>query len=590
MSIVIEAGNFARIERTKRRARIRLGYGNARNRAERLQSESVRAKMSLESGVLRFRSRVLVMKIFLTKAWVTLATCAVLSGLSFAAMPQEAQIQVDRGGIGNGVTVKYKGRTIALMELRVNGRSMGTRDLGARAESGEASFTIDLETLVEGENTIEVRLFDKDGKLIGAEQTKVTVDKVFDGPVKLENLRNGQTVQGFVDLKLGFKRDLGNVYVSFFINGEFKSLRNTPPYNFLWDTQTQPNGWYELEAWVVDDRNQTMKTNKLRVFVNNPGGRTNRVTNPPTPPNSTPQASPTQPATAPTAQPASKTVSAPAVKPPAKPAVKPVVKPVTPTKVQSTPAPQGQPKATTTPPSRPTPRIPAENRTIKPVVAPVAAPAPVNPPVNLDPSVAPISGKVTAPVGTKALAPAAGIATGQRNLTPTGSRVVAPKAPPVAPRTVAKVGPQVKPNLSTLTAPSATLPLVAVQRGTKLPNLANMTILLNNQIVNFDVAPRVTEGVPLTPFRHLFEHAGGKVDWEQFEKVMTANGLGKEIWVKIGDRVARVNGKEFTLEIVPFLERGRTIVPLSFVKDSLDVDVQFDPNTGHVLITAKPKN
>jgi hypothetical protein len=38
------------------------------------------------------------------------------------------------------------------------------------------------------------------------------------------------------------------------------------------------------------------------------------------------------------------------------------------------------------------------------------------------------------------------------------------------------------------------------------------------------------------------------------------------------------------------LERGRTIVPLSFIRDSLNVEVEYDPSTGHVLITTKKKD
>ena len=43
--------------------------------------------------------------------------------------------------------------------------------------------------------------------------------------------------------------------------------------------------------------------------------------------------------------------------------------------------------------------------------------------------------------------------------------------------------------------------------------------------VSFDVMPRVEAGIALTPFRHLFEHVGGKVGWQGDAKVVTANGM-----------------------------------------------------------------
>ena len=91
----------------------------------------------------------------------------------------------------------------------------------------------------------------------------------------------------------------------------------------------------------------------------------------------------------------------------------------------------------------------------------------------------------------------------------------------------------------------------------------------------------------MTPFRHLLEKAGGKVTWLNSEKSVNASGDGKKIWFKVGDSTAKINDLPFALELAPYIDRGRTIVPLSFMKDALDVNIQFDPATGHVLITKK---
>lgn len=113
---------------------------------------------------------------------------------------------------------------------------------------------------------------------------------------------------------------------------------------------------------------------------------------------------------------------------------------------------------------------------------------------------------------------------------------------------------------------------------------------MNAKAVKFDVQPRIQDGVPLTPLRHLLEANGGKVDWEALTKTVFGKNVdGATIMVKIGDRMASINDKSIDLEMVPFLEGGRTIVPLSFIRDALQVDVEFDVKTGHVLITAIKK-
>jgi len=97
--------------------------------------------------------------------------------------------------------------------------------------------------------------------------------------------------------------------------------------------------------------------------------------------------------------------------------------------------------------------------------------------------------------------------------------------------------------------------------------------------------PRVSaDGVALTPFRHLFEHVGGKVGWNNTDKVVDANGMGQKVEFKIGQDFAMVNGSQVGFEKASFLESGRAIVPLSFVQRLLNVDVRYDPATKHVLI------
>jgi hypothetical protein len=53
----------------------------------------------------------------------------------------------------------------------------------------------------------------------------------------------------------------------------------------------------------------------------------------------------------------------------------------------------------------------------------------------------------------------------------------------------------------------------------------------------------------------------------------------------IGDLNATVNELSVKMEAVPYLDRGRTIVPLSFLRDALKVNVDYDKKTNHVLIT-----
>jgi hypothetical protein len=99
----------------------------------------------------------------------------------------------------------------------------------------------------------------------------------------------------------------------------------------------------------------------------------------------------------------------------------------------------------------------------------------------------------------------------------------------------------------------------------------------------------VEDGVPLTPFRHLVEKAGGKVEWTNAEKTVSAQADGKDIFFKIGDKIAMINKLSVELERASYIDSGRAIVPLSFMRDALNVNIDYDKATGHVLITSLKK-
>ena len=75
--------------------------------------------------------------------------------------------------------------------------------------------------------------------------------------------------------------------------------------------------------------------------------------------------------------------------------------------------------------------------------------------------------------------------------------------------------------------------------------------------------------------------------WAADAKTVRALNADREVIIKVGSPSATVNGQSVSMERTSFIDRGRTIVPLSFVGKALDVDVDFDPATGKLTITSK---
>src|SRR5690242_15773662 len=109
----------------------------------------------------------------------TLRKMCVLAGLAALsvcanAFTFDAQIVIDRAINSPNLSVRYTGATVVLVELKLNGESLGTRSVSAAKDSGETNFTLNLASLHDGDNTVEVCLFDKAGKLVGTQKTVIS--------------------------------------------------------------------------------------------------------------------------------------------------------------------------------------------------------------------------------------------------------------------------------------------------------------------------------------------------------------------------------------------------------------------------------
>src|SRR5687768_8854286 len=106
-----------------------------------------------------------------------LAGITVMAAIASAAeIPLDAQIMIDRALNSPTVTIRYNGANAAVVEFRLNGESIGTRSVNASKASGETNFNIDLGLLKDGDNEVEIRLFDRTGKLVGSDKTNISTD------------------------------------------------------------------------------------------------------------------------------------------------------------------------------------------------------------------------------------------------------------------------------------------------------------------------------------------------------------------------------------------------------------------------------
>ena len=101
-------------------------------------------------------------------------------------------------------------------------------------------------------------------------------------------------------------------------------------------------------------------------------------------------------------------------------------------------------------------------------------------------------------------------------------------------------------------------------------------IYVNDYYQSYSNLASVEKGTTLVPLRGIFEELGATVVYDAKSKTITATRGNKKVWLKIGSRTAKLNGKNVTLNVAPKVVRGNTLVPLRFISESLGATVQYD--------------
>lgn len=127
--------------------------------------------------------------------------------------------------------------------------------------------------------------------------------------------------------------------------------------------------------------------------------------------------------------------------------------------------------------------------------------------------------------------------------------------------------------------------IMALNLATVTIALAAPAIVFNGKIVKYDVPPIIQKGVTLVPLRVILETFGAQVNYIPASKKITVVKDNLNIALKIGDKTAAVNGKMVALSVAPQLINTRTFVPMRFISEALNAEVNWNSKTNTVEIT-----
>lgn len=119
----------------------------------------------------------------------------------------------------------------------------------------------------------------------------------------------------------------------------------------------------------------------------------------------------------------------------------------------------------------------------------------------------------------------------------------------------------------------------------------DIEIYMLGKKIQCDVAPFAENGRTLVPIRAVSEEGlGADVQWDGSTQRVTITKDGLEIVLTLGNEKVTVNGKDKFLDVPAKAVAGRTMVPVRFISEELNYNVEWDGANNRVVIEEKEKN
>ena len=102
-----------------------------------------------------------------------------------------------------------------------------------------------------------------------------------------------------------------------------------------------------------------------------------------------------------------------------------------------------------------------------------------------------------------------------------------------------------------------------------------------------DTSPTVENGRLLVPVSHLMRALGAEVIWNGQNLTVDITHETGTITLAINNRTAQVNGQPVQMDVPPRIINNRTLVPLRFLSENLDAQVEWDGVNRMVYVETK---
>lgn len=110
-------------------------------------------------------------------------------------------------------------------------------------------------------------------------------------------------------------------------------------------------------------------------------------------------------------------------------------------------------------------------------------------------------------------------------------------------------------------------------------------VTLDGNRIDTENLARVVNGRTMIPVRCLVEQMGADVSYDSTLKAARIVRAGVEIIMPIGSKTCTVNGEPFQMDVAPYIENGRTMIPARYVSELFGQNIQWISDTRTAAVT-----
>lgn len=218
------------------------------------------------------------------RKWALCLTAVFLWGILSPAWAGPLEILLPRpGDLVGGENIlcvaefKSTRRSITKVDFLVDDQVLSVLRYQPPVQRATATFIWDAREVSDGTHRLTVRAY-AGGTIVGMDTVPVNVNNtgndIVPPQVHIYFPHPDSVVSGIAEIGFQATDNRGVAMVTLFIDKQLKLLQNFPPYRYQWDTTSYPNGPHEIEVWAYDSAQNKGEARPVRVFVNNPAGRT----------------------------------------------------------------------------------------------------------------------------------------------------------------------------------------------------------------------------------------------------------------------------------------------------------------------------